>query len=190
MNSGYKFLRWAGPGAVIVLWVGILSAMRAAGLSFYGSMPLSSLGVNEHSDLLFSATLIIAALFLMLFCVYLNIRYKVTRGFTAIFMTGQVAQIVAAIVPFGGSSKNFHSTAAFVLAFSLPLHIWLFAKSQSGKLRQLAYQLLWLELACFTLGIGTFVLTNKVAPLAQSLPAVAFHVWLVGIAFYNSSTEA
>ncbi len=185
-----EVLRYSGPAAVFVLWGGILQSMRLAGLSFFSSLPLSKLGVSKRSDFIFGATLIISAVLLMLFCLYLNKTFRVGRKFTVVFMIGQVAQIVAALVPYGGASKNIHSVAAFVLAFSLPILIWLFAKTQTGRLRKLANKLFWVELAFFIVGIGTFVLTNKVAPLAQALPAVGFHIWLIALAIYEPSTDS
>lgn len=186
--KGY-FWRYAGVGAVGVLWVSTVVGMRLAGLSLFDWRPLSYLGVNPRSAPYFSIGLIVAAVLLIAFCLRLSSSYKLPRSFKAVFITGQVAQIISALVPYGGMARFVHTFMAFLLACTLPVLIWLFARSQTGKLRPLANKLFWLEAGCFVIGIGTFVIIGRAAPIAQALPAVAFHVWLLTVSFYKPSTE-
>lgn len=176
----FGLFRYSGVGAVVVLWSATLISMFRAELNLFGWQPLSQLGVEPASAGIFSNGLVVGALLLISFSLWLKHYYRVSRSFVIIFIAGQLLQIIATLVPYGGESKIIHTTAAFGLACSLPLLMWRFAVTlPAGRLRQTAKQLFYVEGLAFVIGIGAFVLVGKAAPLSQALPAVVFHLWII-----------
>lgn len=182
MNRIIYWQRYAGIATVVIIWVFMLAALLRANLSIFGQEPLSSLGVSPSSATYFSIGLILAAISTFIFGYYINRVFTVPRSFNFALIIGQLGQVIAALVPFGGEqpAREIHTYAAFTLAFSLPVLMWRFAVTQKSLiLRGQAYWLMWLEIAAFIIGIGTFVLIRKGAPFGQMLPAIGFHIWLV-----------
>lgn len=171
-------LPYTGTVAVVVLWAGTIIGMRLGGLSLFDHRPISYLGVNPGSDVLFSATLIGSALLFGIFGLYVSSRLDLPKRFLAAYMIGQFAQIVAAVVPYGGSHKLQHTYAAFILAFSIPTYLYFFAQARLPKdFKAMANIIYKAEFICFVVGIGSFVFIKKVAPVTEILPALPFHTW-------------
>lgn len=188
MSRIINFQKYAGIATVVILWTSLLTAIRLADLDLMGKVPLSSLGVMQNSAVYFSLGLVLAALTLMVFGLYLKKVYVVRPDFLAALYVGQVGQIVAGLVPYGDKqpAKTIHTIAAFVLAFTLPILMWRFAAAQkSNNLRASAYKIMCLELAAFVVGIGWFAFFMKGAPIGQILPAVVFHVWILFFSFHS-----
>lgn len=177
-----RLFNYSGILAVLTLWVSVATSIIVADLPLLGIRPLSSLGVIPSSSVYFSVGLITSAILILIFTLKLNALYKPSGWFFIVVLIGQVGQIMSAIVPFGGNqpARAIHTIAAFVLAFSVPVVLGIFYRSlPDGSFRLIAYRLFVLELAAFILGIGFFVLVGKAAPVAQGIPAVVFHAWLV-----------
>lgn len=186
MDKIKSWQRYTGLLTVGILWFSILTAIYKARLDLFGKDPLSSLGIVPASAHYFSIGLILAAVSILVFSLYLSHVYKITKSFMAALFIGQLGQIVAALSPYGGQqpAKLIHTYAAFTLAFSIPVLMWRFAVAQkSATLRRRAYLLMWSEIAAFIIGIGTFIILKKGAPIGQALPAVAFHIWILFVSF-------
>ncbi len=192
MNRIKSFQRYTGIATVLILWFSVLTAMQRADLSLFGMKPLSSLGTMPISAAFFSIGLILASVTFVLFGHYLKQKYIISRSFLYILYLGQLGQVMSALIPFGGKqpARLIHTVAAFTLAFTIPILLWLFASSQKkGMLRKRAYMLLWLEIAAFVIGIGTFAFVQKGAPFGQILSALAFHVWILFISYDSLKTK-
>lgn len=101
-------------------------------------------------------------------------------------LIGQAGQVIAAITPYGGMqpARLIHTVAALTLAFSIPFVIWRFAAAQyKPNVKRPAYMLMWFEIVAFAIGIGLFSFVTKGAPFAQTMPAIALHVWLLYFTF-------
>lgn len=173
-------LRRTGLAAVATLWTTIGAATLLEGFDLLGPRPLSWLGTEPGSALLFSGGLAAAALLLVGFHEHVRARYPVTPGFSAAMLVGLAGQLVAALVPIGGgeASHRVHTTSALVLGASLPVLMWRFAASQPpGRWRRVAYWLFWGEAAACAAGLW---LSGPIsAPVAEILPASFFHLWIV-----------
>lgn len=181
--------KYSGVIGVLVLWTGIVAAMRIAGLGIIDARPISYLGVDAQTAVLFSGSLLISAFLFVNFAFYVRREFKVRGRFLMYFLIGQTGQVIAAISPYGSNSKfkTIHTVAAFILAFSLPLLIQSFTASQTGHSRhQLFVWLLRLEQLTFVIGIGLFVFTKGIAPLGEALPAIGFHAWIIALTFVMS----
>lgn len=176
----FDYLRYGGMATVFVLWVSIGTAMLRAHLGLLDSRPLSYLGTDPRSNWLFSGGLIIAAITMLGFSYYLRKAYKLNNWFSGAVLVGQLGQIIAALVPYGGSGKRWHTIAAFVLAFSIPIMMWLFTKQTENR-RQLANKFVMAELVAFVLGLGWFIFTKNAAPFSQILVALVYHGWLMSL---------
>lgn len=162
--------RYSGVMGVTVLWLTVSSAMHRAGLGLVDSRPISYLGVNSKSSVLFSSGLLVSATLFIIFAFYLHNKFNAGRKFLVYFLIGQAGQIVAAVTPYGKDSplKVMHTVAAFILAFSLPLLLRQFAISQKGTSHYRVYRmLLGFELITFIIGIGLFIFTTGIAPLGK-----------------------
>ncbi len=177
---------YSGILGIFVIWTGIIIGMSRVHLGLLDSRPISYLGVNTASRSVFSLCLILSALLFFAFGYYINSKFKIKNKFLLYFTIGQIAQIIAAVVPDTNNSpyKIVHTVAAFILAISLPFLIREFARSQSGKRRSKIYnRLSHLEQLTFVIGIGLFIFTSGVAPLGEALPAVGFHIWIIVLTF-------
>ena len=177
-----KLPAYAGVVGIVALWTLIITALLRARLGFFDNKPISYLGVNPHTKLLFSTALIISAVCFILFGLYLKRVFRVHGTYIYFFIIGQIGQIVAGVVPdkSGSGAKVVHVIAAFTLAFSLPLLIGQFARSQKDSNYQKLYQgLFYFELAAFVIGIGLFISTKGSAVLDETLPTIAFDVWMI-----------
>ncbi len=185
--------RYSGLIGVAILWFGISLAMFRTGLSFIDNRPISYLGVDPASSVLFSISLLASAFLFISFGFYVRQVFNVTNRFLPYLIIGQIGQIIAAIAPYGMQSqyKRIHTVAAFVLAFSLPFLIRAFAHSQANsRYKNIYSRLVRLELVAFIVGIGLFVFTKGIAPLGEALPAIGFHAWIIVVTFIPRPTEA
>ncbi len=107
------------------------------------------------------------------------------------FLIGQAGQIIAAFTPYGmdSSLRLVHTLAAYTLAFSLPLLIRQFARSQAKSGLNIYRRLFLLELLLFVVGIGIFSFTKGIAPLGEALPAVGFHLWIFVVTFNRNNSK-
>jgi hypothetical membrane protein len=160
--------------------------MFKARLGFFDQRPISYLGVNPLSKALFSGSLLISAILFVSFGLYLKRKFQVNNRFITYFITGQVGQAIAAVVPYGLHTIHglIHTVAAFILAFSLPFLIQQFALSQiKSRHYRLYLRLLRFEQCTFIVGIGLFIFTRGLAPLGEALPTVGFHLWIIVLTY-------
>ena len=177
-------LRYTGVAAVVTVWTTLLAATAVSGFDLLGEEPLSYLGTRPGSAALFTIGLAVAAVLLTCFHRYVKGHFPVSAGFSVAMLAGLAGQMVAAFVPIGGDPgvHRIHTTFALVLGLSLPLLMWRFAAAQpAGAWRRLAYRLFWAEaVACV---VGLYLSARGVAPLAEILPAAAFHAWVFVVTF-------
>lgn len=174
--------RYSGVAGVVILWTTTLLAMRRASLGLVDNRPLSHLGVDPLSSMLFSTGLVISSALFIKFALYIMATHRANSRFFIYFLIGQAGQIIVAIAPYGMNSsyRLIHTIAAFTLAFSLPLLIREFARSQGDSQYQPLYRTLFmLELVMFVVGMGIFTMTRGIAPMGEILPAVGFHIWII-----------
>jgi hypothetical protein len=177
-------LRYSGVAAVVTVWTTLLTATLVSGFDLLGDDPLSYLGTRPRSAALFTGGLAATATLLTLFHRHVRTRFPVSVGFSLAMLVGLAGQMVAAFVPIGGdpTAHRIHTTCALVLGISLPLLMWRFAAAQPpGRWRRTAYRLFWAEaVACV---VGLYLSARTIAPLAEILPAAAFHAWVVAVTF-------
>jgi hypothetical protein len=182
--------RFTGLAAVAVLWSTLGAATVRSGFPLLGGRPLSWLAADPGGALLFSAGLAGGALLLVAFHGHLRARYRASRSFSIAMLAGLAGQIVAAVVPIHGSpaAERVHTVAALTLGVSLPVLMWRFVVAQPpGRLRRLAKRLFWLEAAACAVGVA--LSRRSVGPLAEILPAAAFHVWVVALTVTSAGQD-
>ena len=184
MNNG--LLKYCGVFGVLTLWSVTLFGMLSSGLGLLDTRPISYLGVAPDSATFFNGGLFTSAVLFLLFGLYLYRKFQPSRIFIALFVVGQIAQIIAAIFVYEGTFKLVHTVAAFTLAGAIPFHMKYFALSlQQGDIRQKALWLFKAENWFFIVGIGAFVFATGISPLAEILPALPFHAWIFYLTFSN-----
>ena len=170
--------------AVAALWSTHVVLVVALGFDLVGARPLSYLALDADLGVVFGAGLVVSAVLFMAFERHLRRRYHLGATFSVTMLVGMAGQLVAGVVPIGGTgpASRIHVAAALTLGASIPLLLWRFAADQpTGAWRRSCYRLFWLEvLAC---GVGITLSRNEVAPLAEILPALAFHAWVVHVTF-------
>jgi hypothetical protein len=184
-------LRNTGVAAVVVLWTTLGGGSLLAGFDLLGDRPLSHLGTERASALLFSGGLTVAALLLVAFHHHVRGRFPVSSAFTLALLVGMGGQLVAAVVPIGGDSDahRIHTTSALVLGASLPVLMWRFAATQPpGTWRRVSYGLFWAEVAACALGL--YLSAQSIAPLAEIVPAAVFHAWIIAVTLASGSTPS
>jgi len=153
--------------------------MYRTGLGFFDDEPLSYLGTDPRSRSLFRGGLLCAAVLLAGFSWFAKERCSTPTSFLAASLIGLGGQVVAAVVPISGTGAAYavHTTAGLVLGISLPVLMWRFAAGQPpGRGRQESYGLFWLEAAACAVGVE--LSRSMRAPIAEVLPACAFHLWI------------
>lgn len=172
-------MRWTGVAAVLVLWSTQALAVSRTAFDLVGERPLSDLVNRPGGEWLFPIGLVVAAVLFLVFLGYIRTTYLVGAAFTIAMAVGMTGQLVAGILPIGGDGwvGRTHVISALVLGASIPVLMWRFAADQPpGPWRTRCYRLFWLEaLAC---AIGIVLSRRHVAPLAEILPALAFHLWV------------
>ncbi len=179
-----RSLRYTGVAAVVTVWTTLLAATALTGFDLLGEEPLSYLGTQSQSAVLFTLGLAVPALLLTAFHQHLRGRFPVSSGFSLAMLAGLAGQMVAAFVPIGGDPAvhRVHTTSALLLGASLPLLMWRFAAGQPpGPWRRLNYAFFWAEVAACVVGICLSAL--MVAPLAEILPGTVFHAWVFTVTF-------
>lgn len=172
-------MRWTGVAAVAVLWTTQLLAIALGSFDLAGERPLSELA-NRSSGWLFSVGLVVAAVLFLVFLAYLRSVYPVGRAFTLAMAVGMTGQLVAGVLPIGGDGwvSRTHVTSALILGVSIPVLMGCFAADQPpGRWRRRCWRLFGLEATACVLGVA--LSRAHVAPLAEILPALAFHLWVV-----------
>lgn len=162
-----------------VLWSTQLVLIVAVGFDLVGDRPLSYLALEDDIGFLFSAGLVVSAGLFIAFQGHLRHRYRLGLAFSVVMVVGMVGQCIAGLVPIGGTgpASRVHVTAALILGASIPVLMWRFAAAQlPGAWRRWCWGLFWLEAAACAAGIA--LSQNQVAPLAEILPALAFHLWV------------
>jgi hypothetical protein len=176
--------RYTGVAAVATVWTTLLVATAISGFDLLGEDPLSHLGSESRSAALFTMGLAVSALLLTAFHQDVRGRYPVSPSFSVAMLVGLAGQMVAAFVPIGGDPTlhRIHTTSALILGVSLPLLMWRFAAAQpQGSWRRVAYRLFWAESAACALGL--YLSARMVAPVAEILPGLVFHVWILAVTF-------
>lgn len=171
--------RWTGIAAVATLWSTQVVLIVALGFDLVGDRPLSYLALEADLGFLFGVGLMVSAALFVTFGRYLRDRYLLGVAFSIAMLVGMAGQFVAGVVPIGGAgtASRFHVAAALTLGASIPVVMWRFAADQPpGAWRRWCYALFWLEVAACATGIT--LSRNQVAPLAEILPALAFHAWV------------
>ena len=177
-----RSLKYTGVAAVVVIWTTLTAATAWTDFDLLGDDPLSYLGSRSPSAVLFTIGLAVPALLLGAFHQYVRERFPVASGFSLAMLGGLAGQMIAAFVPVNGDSlaHRVHTTSALVLGASLPLLMWRFAAGQPpGPWRRLTYALFWAEAAACV--VGLYLSAHGVAPVAEILPAAAFHAWIVTV---------
>jgi hypothetical membrane protein len=184
----YQYHKYLGILGVGIIWLGVAAAMYIGKLGLFSTLPISSLGVNPRTSILFSISLLLSSVFFIKFAYYVSREFNVKNKFLLYFLIGQIGQIIVAIAPYGNHSryKLVHTVAAFVLAFSLPFLIQQFYYSQAKSSHKSLYKnLLVLEILLFIIGIGAFVFTKGIAPLGEILPTLGFHIWIIVVSIIS-----
>jgi hypothetical protein len=132
----------------------------------------------------------VAALLFVAFGSDVQRRYPVGRGFGAVLVTAMAGQFVAGAVPIGdtGESDPVHVVAGLILGGLIPVFLCLFATGQRpGAWRRTAFRLFAAQAASTAVGIGLSRL--GVAALAEALPALLFHVWVVVVTVHDPTVD-
>jgi hypothetical protein len=175
-----RSLRYTGIAAVLTIWTTLLAGTMASGFDVLGDAPVSYLGTRSPSAAFFTLGLAVSAVLFVAFHFYVRDRFAVSRGFSAAMLVGMAGQLVAAFVPIGGDPAlhRIHTTSALVLGASIPVLMWRFAAGQpAGRGRRVGYALLWAEMAACAGGL--WLSAVSLATVAEILPAVVFHAWVV-----------
>lgn len=191
-SNFYKLQRYSGVLAVVILWSATLISMSRTGLGLFDDRPISFLGTDPASRLLFSGSLIISAFLLINYAYYVRREFAVKNKFFRYFVIGQICQIILALSPYGERTVSgvIHLIAAFTLAFSLPLLIKQFTISQQDKKHHQLYQyLLRIEQVSFIFGMGLFIFTRGLAPLGEAMPAIGFHLWILVVTYVANGSS-
>jgi len=189
--SHLPHLRYAGLAAVATLWICVGAGMYRAGLGFFDPRPISYLGTDPTAELLFRGGLIVAALLVAGFAWFVWDRFRAPDSFLAATLIGLVGQVVAAVVPLAGHGvgRAAHNAGGIVLGLSLPVLMWRFARGQPpGRRRTQSYRLCWLEVAACIVGVG-LSMAGK-APIAEILPALGFHLWILRVTVWSGGARA
>ncbi len=184
-------LRYAGLGAVATLWVCVGAGMYRTGLGFSDERPVSYLGTDSRSVLLFSGGLVLAALLVAGFAWFVWERFDAPDSFLAVTLIGLVGQVIAAVVPLEGHGvgRAVHAVGGIVLGLSLPALMWRFAAGLvPGRQRVHAYALCWLEVAACVVGI--WLSRSGRAPIAEIVPALGFHLWIAVVTVWSGRASA
>ena len=184
-------LRWTGVAAIVTLWTTVAAGMALTGLGPLDERPVSYLGTDHRSVVLFRVGLLVAAALLAAFHFFVREAFEVPPTFLVAALVGLAGQVVAAIVPISGpgSSHTVHTVGGLVLGISLPVLMGRFAAGQApGRWRVVAYRLFWLEVAACVAGVLLSRWGN--APIAEILPAGAFHLWVVVVTRWSQSRTA
>ena len=164
--------------------------MYRSGLSLGDSRPISYLGTDPRTVLLFRVGLISGAGLLAAFAWAVDFRQSRSSGFLTVFLLGMACQVIVAAVPISaaGLSHDIHVAAGILLGLSLPILMWRFAAVQvPGRWRTQCYVLMWLEVAaCFG---GVTLSRAGRASLAEALPACLFHLWIIVVTVRWRSLE-
>lgn len=174
----------AGLLAVATLWATLGTAALVSGFPLLGRRPLSWLVADPAGSALYRAGLVASAGLLVAFHGWVRSRFPVSRSFSLALLTGLAGQVVAALVPIDGgpTSARVHTVAALLLGASLPVAMWRFAVAQPpGRWRRVARRLALVEAGA--VGAGVVLSAYSVAPLAEILPAAAFHLWIGAVTF-------
>lgn len=183
--------RWTGIAAVAALWSTQAALVVGLGFDLLGDRPLSYLALEADIGFLFGLGLTVSAVLFVTFQRHLRDRYRLGPAFSVTMLVGMAGQLIAGVVPVGGTDTagRVHVAAALTLGASIPVLMWRFAADQpTGAWRRRCYGLLWLEVAACATGIA--LSRNHVAPLAEILPALAFHTWVAAVTFGPGRSES
>lgn len=173
-------LRYGGVAAVLILWGCVAAGMDRTGLGFLDDRPISFLGTDPRSALVFRGGLMVAAVLMAGFAWFVDDWFSSPTSFLAVFLTGLVGQVVAAVVLLTGPgpSHAVHTVGGLVLGASLPVLMWRFAAGLPARSRRRAwgYGLCGLELVACVVGVG--LSASGRAPIAEIVPALGFHLWV------------
>ena len=175
-----KIIRFTGILAILILYIGIIYGLFSINLHLFSSRPISYLGVDHRTMYLFRTTLILAAIFMIIFGLQVKKVFQSSSSFILILIFGQICQIITALLLDNGSTKSLHSLTAFALAFSLPLLMWRFTVSQSNKqIHKLSLNLVIAETISLTIGLSLFIFVKGYAPFGEILTVLFFHLWVI-----------
>lgn len=181
--------RYSGVAGVVVLWASIGLGMARTGLGFFEDRPISYLGTDATTSLLFTTAMVVSAALFAGFYLFVYYGYAASRSFLVVGFVGLLGQVVAGLVPLSGPgvSHSVHVTGGIVVGLSLPLLMWRFAASQpTSSWRRESYGFVWLEVAACIIGV---VLSRSMrAVIAEILPGAGYHLWILVITIRSPTT--
>jgi hypothetical protein len=185
-------LRYTGAVAVVVLWTTMGAGMALTGLGFSDEDPLSYLGTDTRSAWLFTSGMLVSAILLAAFYLFVRRWYACSGSFLIVGFIGLTGQVVAGVVPLSGHGETWHAvhaTGGIVVGLSLPVLMWRFAASQErGTWRNLSYVMFWLEVvACI---VGVMLSQSMRAPIAEIVPGAGYHLWIIIVTLQSLRTTA
>jgi hypothetical protein len=154
--------------------------MWRTGLGLADDRPISYLGADSRTAVLFRGGLILATVLLVSYAWAVGGRLPRPASFLVVFTVGMAGQAVVAVVSIAGpgASHAIHTSAGIVLGLSLPVLMWRFAAGQPpGRWRRQSYGVMWLEVAGGVAGIALSRAGR--ATIAEVVPAVVFHLWII-----------
>jgi hypothetical protein len=175
--------------AVVVLWASIALGMARTGLGFFEDRPLSYLGTDAKTSLLFTAAMVVSAFLFAGFYLFVYDRYAASRSFLVVGFAGLLGQVVAGLVPLSGpgASHAVHVTGGIVVGLSLPLLMWRFAASQPrSSWRRKNYAFVWFEVAACI--IGVLLSRSMRAAIAEIIPGAGYHLWILVVTIRSPTT--
>ncbi|HEX8771523.1 MAG TPA: hypothetical protein VF711_12215, partial [Acidimicrobiales bacterium] len=90
-------LRLTGVTGVLVLWASISVGMARSGLGFVEDRPISYLGTDPRTSLLFTTAMLSAAVLLAAFYFFAYFWYSSSGSFLAVGLLGLIGQVVAGV---------------------------------------------------------------------------------------------
>ena len=180
-----RILKYCGFLAIAVLWSTVLASIFVTKFNLFGTLPVSYLGVYEQSKYLFNGGLIVSSILLLGFLYYFSEHQPLSKWFIAIFVAGQICQIIVALTPYNSQSyiRSVHVVSAFALAFTLPLSMYAlrYSRSVSAAVLKVTSRFLQLELVLFVLGIGWFISASAAGALSEIITAIGYDVWVIAL---------
>lgn len=149
------------------------------------SRTISEAGALDSTRLVFSLSVMTAAVLFGSFGFWLSRKLPIHRNFLIIFCIGVIAQTLLSWLPAVGSTAVLHLFFAIIVMVAMPVVIYYYSLvNKKRAIRKYVLLLFYIQvLALFSL---PFASIWKLSLLPEAVTSISFHLWAILATFENN----
>lgn len=178
----FNKLRYTGLAAVIIEYSAIIYFLFATKQPLRLSGTISDYGAIDATKLVFSTTIMTAAILFALFGFWLSKKLHLHRNFLVVFYIGAVSQVLLSWLPNVGQTALWHNLFAFIVMIAMPAAVHYYSIAVKNNTARFLFQgVFWSQIVALIL--FPFSIQWHVPLLPEVITSISFQLWAIVATF-------